>query len=715
MANLKELSFKPVYRTGVDDLYRDFYAPAMASSVRYDRAVGYFSSEILSMSLKGLSKLVSANGEMRLIIGHPLTIDEFNAVKHGIMLKEMVLDLAEKLEDLLTQPQPNTERLELLSWLIACNRLEIKFALRHQGMYHEKIGIFTDEYKNRLVFHGSANETPYGMMSAFNAESISVFKSWEQDAFDKYGAEYEQAFERLWNNKEEHTITVDIPSNTYKRISESARYKSDKIKTIVDADDFNTVRELEVFRNEPNIPKMINSQIFIIREHQKTALSKWKSASFKGILQLATGSGKTITAIYGAIKVYEARKKQNQPLMILIAVPYIELASQWISNLEIFNIHAIECFQKKSNWFEALTNKIKYFNAGVVPFVCAVVVNKTLVSDDFQKLIKQVSINALMFIGDECHNHSSLSINSSLPDAAYRIGLSATPFRSDDDEVDSPFPNDAKQRLLDYYGEVVATYSLGDAIHDGVLTPYEYHIITVKLTDDEQMEYDELSFKIQNLLAKSKNFGLSKDDQESLSRLCGQRSRLLGGARNKLVKLKEITSSISEIDRSHTLFYSGEGKPFSSEEINDTKIIDQISNILKDNGWRASQFTSANNRRQRIAIMEAFKDRTIDALVAMKVLDEGIDVPVCKTAYILSSTRNPRQYIQRRGRILRKSKEKTVAKIYDFVILPAYDSIPGDALKRAEAVRINDFAVLAINKMEIEQIILNYGLIYNEY
>lgn len=716
MDSLKQLNFKSVYRTGADDLYNDFYAPALSVSVQYDRAVGFFSSEILSMSLKGLSRLVSSNGRMRLVIGHPLDVDEFNAIKQGLLFKEVVQDLSQKLEAMLSEPDPKVERLELLSWLIACNRLEIKFALRKVGMYHEKIGIFTDAFGDRIVFHGSANETPHGMLSTLNAESISVFKSWDSQVFEAYGAEYEKGFERLWNNTEEHTITIDVPSESYERISASALYKREKIELLINFENELSIREQNSGGNLiPTIPNSLGGNPFSIRSHQRAALASWKQASYRGILKLATGSGKTITSIYGAVKIFEARQMQRQPLMLLIAVPYVELALQWVSNLEDFNIHAHQCFDSKSNWYDALSNQITYFNAGVTPFIAVVVVNKTLKSKTFQELIHKVPSNSLMFVGDECHNHGSQNINEALPNAAYRMGLSATPFRSDDDELDSPFPDDARHRLIEYYGDVVAEYGLDDAIHDGVLTPYEYHIIIVQLTIEEQEQFDELSSKIQKLLLKLRGAGLSADERDAFTRYCGQRSRLLGSAKNKLVKLKELTAGLSKEERVHTLFYSGEGKPFSIDEPDDNKVIDKISKILDQNGWRASQFTSSSGRKQRQSIMQAFKEKTIEALVAMKVLDEGIDVPSCKTAYILASTKNPRQYVQRRGRILRKAPGKNLAKIYDFVVLPANDSLAGKSLKKAEALRINDFALLAVNKLEIEKIIEDQGLTYDEY
>ncbi|MCG9732369.1 DEAD/DEAH box helicase family protein, partial [Shewanella sp. Isolate13] len=713
MSCLESLNLKNVYRTGKDDLYNDFYKPSLSVATSYDRAVGYFSSSILSMSAKGLSRLIAVNGTMRLIIGHPLSNEEFEAVKHGILLKEHQNNLSQKLEDILCSDELECKRLELLAWLIACGNLEIKFALRRAGMYHEKVGIFRDKTNNIVVFQGSANETPHGMVTSLNAESISVYKSWDDEIFKAYGQEFIDGFDRLWSNQEVETITLDVPSATYEKISTYVSEENIDFSINIDFEDEFESRTKESRSNEPIIPTKLGGNDFNIFKHQRDALSAWKSNCFKGILKLATGSGKTITSIYGAIKIYEALKRKEQKLFIVIAVPYVELALQWVDNLRLFNISAICCFDSRVTWEEQLRNNIDYFEIGVIDFCVVVVVNRTLVSDSFQMQIKRINNNSLMLIGDECHNHGSKNINSVLPDAYYRMGLSATPFRSDDEEIETPFPNDAKTRLVSYYGDIVACYSLADAINDGVLTPYEYHIIPVYLTSEEQEKYEDLSNKIVKLILKQQANGLDKKERENLTKFCGFRSRLLGSAKNKLVKLKELTTNPDEEQKSHTLFYSGEGKPYSEYSEEDEKVIDLVSKVLNGNGWRVSKFTSKLSRKKRKSVMSAFKDKTINGLVAMKVLDEGIDVPACKTAYILASTKNPRQYVQRRGRILRKSENKHLSVIYDFVVLPINDSQASKKLRLSEAERINDFALLATNKIEIERNIEENGLNYD--
>ncbi|HEY9267958.1 MAG TPA: DEAD/DEAH box helicase family protein [Methylotenera sp.] len=707
---LKDQSWKTVYRTGDDDILNDFYIPALTHAKNYDRAVGYFSSELLVSAAKGLSSLVKAEGKMRLVIGHPLDEDEYAAVKSGADSSWLIGDLKDRLLDLLSEngSDQHIYRLKLISWLIACGRLEIKFACRKRGMYHEKIGIITDIDNQKLIFQGSANETSYAMGLDFNAESISVYPSWTE-AYSDYGKYYEDAFERIWEGRQRDTYTLDLPSRFYEEIAKRAA-KSMNVNLDIESD----IDEQALILNgmvlksvEPSVPKVLGGEEFKVKDHQKAALEAWRGNSFQGIMKLATGSGKTITAIYGAVKIYESSPR----LFMLVAVPYVDLARQWITVMRIFNIHAHECYDSKNSWYENLKSQIELYRTGQIKFIAAVVVNKTLTSSSFQDVISTIPRDNFLMIGDECHRHGSETVNSALPNARFRLGLSATPYQDDDDEIDSPFPNSSKLRLNDYYGSIIAEYSLSDAINDRILTPYEYYIHEVRLTEDEQDEYDDLSVRIQNLISSDSSRISGSKEQNSLSILCGQRSRLLGEASNKFIVLKALLSADGGLSKGHCLFYCPEGA--SGENDERQKNIDKVSKVLSQLSWRTSQFTSSEDKRTREEILRSFVAGGIDAIVAMKVLDEGIDIPVCRTAFILASTRNPRQYVQRRGRILRKFPGKDFAVIHDFVVLPASGREGSGASKsliRAELERISDFQLMATNKKEIYSALNEMGI-----
>ena len=456
-------------------------------------------------------------------------------------------------------------------------------------------------------------------------------------------------------------------------------------------------------RSKPSIPHIINGHKFELKEHQKEALNNWKKRGI-GILALATGAGKTITSIYGAVKLYQQAKN----LFLVIAVPYQNLADQWLEVLGTFGIKAIPCYRNTALWKENLQSAIDRYNSGVDDFVSAVVVNRSLNTDNFQIIIKQViKSKPFMFIGDECHHHSSALYSSFLPqNAEYRIGLSATPEHYLDE--------DRNISLSDYYGQIVANYTLIDAIKDKVLTPDNYHVVPVKLEEDEFEEYLSISSQISKL-----SFGGEKIDNPSLTSLLMKRSRLLGGARGKIIKLRETLRNANP--EAHTLFYCGDGMVEDNSSKNgESRQIEVVTKIASENGFVPSRFTADENLKQRRHILEGFKDGSIKSLVAIKCLDEGIDIPACKTAFILASSANPRQFVQRRGRILRKSKGKDVATIYDFVVYADVQNETEQTVKKSsdilknELKRVAEFASVSLNRHEtyntLRPVLAKYGL-----
>ncbi|MCX2975718.1 DEAD/DEAH box helicase [Halieaceae bacterium IMCC8485] len=711
---LRDTTWKSVYRTGEDDLLKDFYLKALSESVRYDRAVGYFSSELITFASSGISELIRSGGRMRLVIGHPLDDDEYAAIKDGHSVSWVYDDLEQMIVDTLegSRGPVASYRLSLLTWMLACGALEIKFAFRKRGMYHEKIGVMSDSSGDSLVFQGSANETINALHIDSNAESISVFPSWKEEIFEAYGQPFIRGFDSLWGGHQKDTLTVSMPSEIYERIAsnvgELEKPDLDFEEKLAESAQLLAEVQDSPEQSHPFVPEVLGGRPFVVREHQKTALTKWRANEYRGILKLATGSGKTITAIYGAVKIYEAFGK----LALVIAVPYVELAIQWVSNLRDFGIYPHRCYDSRKNWYDRLKLDIQAFNVGARNFLPIVVVNKTLGSEHFVELLSQLPEVRTLFVGDECHRHGSSKLSQALPPVSMRLGLSATPFRSDEDEIDSPFPDDAKRRLEEYYGAVVDEYTLSDAINDDVLTPYTYHVHIVRLTDEEQEQYEDLTTRIGHLISRGEVPSSGSNQPSSLTMLCGERSRLLGSAGNKIPALKALLGELSDEERAHALFYCAEGA--SEDDGGEYRNIDRVSNILKAASWRVSHFTSKETTSERKSLMRSFLSGGIDGLVSMKVLDEGIDIPVCRTAFILASTKNPRQYVQRRGRILRKYPGKDRAEIHDFVVAPCLgweETNAGKGLMKSEMERVYDFMELALNKRDIYEALETEGFL----
>lgn len=692
---LKDLQIKEIYRSDVDHILHDFYVPALKESITYDRAVGYFSAGMLSYAAQGLSAFVENDGKMRLIIGGELHPKDVQAMEEGYTAREVSQKLGAKFIEAINRVTDDIfqRRLELLSWLIACGRLDIKIALKQRGMYHEKIGIFTDADNDKIVFQGSANETTNALLPDFNFESIAVFQNWREH-LEGYYQPFITGFENLWENRTSNTYIIDFPEAAKENLISIANKNPKPINTAIELDLWkkfqNSKDQIIDSSHLPFIPKTFNGAEFFIKKHQRLALESWKANGLTGTMALATGAGKTITSIYGAVKIFESEKK----LFLTIAVPYQSLADQWVEILHQFNIFPIKCYESSQTWLQKLRDSVSLYSTGALDFACVVVVNRTLQSENFQTLIKQIPNNRFLWIGDECHHHGSEGLSESLPqNARMRIGLSATP--------ENYFSDEITQRILNYYGDIISRYTLKEALDDEVLTPYKYYVSIVDLTEDETDEYRELSEKISRIIAINKNSS-SQNESEALKPLLFKRARLLGKARNKFSELQRLLSSKSP--STHTLFYCGDGSTEDEVSGESLRQVEIVTSILRELNWKSSIFTSQETRQDRSLLLDFFRLGLIDALVAIRCLDEGIDVPACKTAYILASSRNPKQFIQRRGRILRRAPGKEYAEIYDFVVkIPDEFCQNNDyeiKLVRSELERVSEFAKLSLNQAE---------------
>lgn len=650
---LEKLNLKFTYNTEDDDILRDFYIPALSNSVSYDRAVGYFSSHVLVQLSQGLKSLVQSKGRMRLIIGEPLTKDEFKAVCIGNLQK--IDELSKSFEALVSDEKVAGS--EILTYLIASDRLEVRFSLRRRGMFHQKIGVLRDHNGFVIAFNGSANET-VNALEDINSEEISVYPC-NHPVFETHGINYVKSFDKLWSNEAKNTRVVKLDSAIYNRIQSKANLPQlrEALGVVDSWEDFE-VNDVALKYEIPRIPSAINGESFNLREHQNCAIANWKENSHKGILELATGSGKTVTALCALVELYESRTSQKLPTTVIISVPYIPLAKQWLGELKLFNIFPLECFDNQHNWFGNLKRKIKLKQFGEINFLCILVVNKTLKSEVFQGLIRGIDPSEILVVGDECHHHGAESTAEALPLCTHRLGLSATPFISDDDEQESPFPDLAKERLIKYYGGIVAKYTLKDAIIDGVLTPYDYHIIPVYLSAFEQENYDSLSKSISQLVIIANKRRLTNQETLNFQILCGKRNKLMGVAENKLTALRTILENKYGNSRKGTLFYVGEGR--DSSEQND--YISLVTEELYRQGWSVAKFTSKESMKERKNILSAFRSNDLEALVAMKVLDEGIDIPACETAFILASTKKPKAVHSTKRSSFKKKSRKNKGK-----------------------------------------------------
>ncbi|BAT54804.1 putative DNA repair protein rad25 [Nostoc sp. NIES-3756] len=457
----------------------------------------------------------------------------------------------------------------------------------------------------------------------------------------------------------------------------------------------------------PGCPRMPLS--VKLRQYQRQAMTNWFANNGRGTLKMATGSGKTITALAIACELYQQINLQ----VLLVVCPYRHLVAQWARECEKFNLQPILAFENLRSWQSQLSTQLYNLRSGSQSFVTVITTNSTLIGDGFQSQLKYFPAKTFI-VGDEAHNLGAPKLEESLPRrVGLRLALSATPERYFDD--------DGTQSLFDYFGPVLQPeFTLRDAIAQGALVHYLYYPILVELTEAESIAYLKLTKRIgRSLLYKEKNNGESPnfEDNEDLKPLLMQRARLIGAAQNKLKALRQLMATRRET--THTLFYCSDG----SLEIGQRSSLHQLKAVAKilggELGYKISTYTAQTSLQEREILRRQFENGELQGLVAIRCLDEGVDIPAIQTAVILSSSGNPRQFIQRRGRVLRPHPNKKRAAIYDMIVLPPdldRETIEVERnLLRKELRRFVEFADLADNAGEARIKLLDlqkrYGLL----
>lgn len=640
-----------------------FFIPVLKKAVKYDVAVAYFSSKWIENAAEGIADFAARGGRSRWIVSPDLTKEDFEAIQ-SLKKKEKPYDsiISSSVHALFKNLKSDVKN--VIAWLVEDGVLEFKLAIPKNdlsGIFHAKIGVFEDENGQRIAFSGSYNLTG---ASNSNWEKIDIYKGWTEEVYRVDDAVEE--FDQMWNGSEPN---LDAYKPTELLI--------DFIKSQKRGD-----RPYKI-----KFPSKVATNHIELREYQKEAISGWMKNKGRGIYEMATGTGKTITAIATVQEVAERFEKNNSPLFILIVVPYIHLVDQWEKETKLFGFETIKCYDSYKSWAPKVDKELVDLGIGLKKKVIAITTISTFEGDKFQFFIKNKINTGFMIVVDEAHNIGSKNARSKLPEHAHlRLGLTATPNRYMDEE--------GTNAIFDYFGNSVIEFGIKEAIEHGFLTRYFYYPVVCELTDSELYDYLAISKEIARLYAINSN----PKENVGLESALRKRTRILSLASNKLSAFYEIFKS--NMPSNHNLVYCSEFK-----NDNDERHIDVVSKKLGIGfGENIKQFTSHENIDERKAILREFSDEQISSIVAMKCLDEGVDVPKTKTAYILSSSKNSRQFIQRRGRVLRKAEGKEYAYIYDFVVVPPNfkeDENSNFELERRllmnELLRVREFAKLSEN------------------
>lgn len=682
----KDLDIKPNYDSKNTDVYNDFFNTVLPQSNRYRRYAGFFSVKRFALIAEGLQEFIQENnGTIEVAIIPTFSQEDKDAIINGntvddIVTKNWISDLSQIKEKFLE------DHTKALSWMIANGFLTVKLVipehedgipfsgdeLRNHAIFRKEIGIFYNKNNDNIPisFHGIIDRDDFDGGEMY---SINVSRYWFESEKDRVNKDHED-FVNFWDDD---VCTIN-----------SIRCKITSI-----SDEMKEYFKKNAPRTKADIPKL--KKLPILRDYQNAAIDSWVENKNKGIFEMATGTGKTFTAI-GCI---EGIKQTSDHLLIIIATPYRNLTDQWKRELDKWDIKS--SILESGTWEKILHDEIFYLNRKSKKETTVFITSHSLFAKmDFIKQIKRSKI-PMMLIVDEAHHAGAITVRNGLLDEYdHRLGLSAT--------IERYFDGDGTELLRKYFEgpsgkSTVVTYSLKQAIEDGRLCRYNYYPFFVDLTNEQAEEYQEITYRAVRLL-HSKDPEIKKKGEL----LIMERAKIIRDAENKINALKQIFEEMNNIN--HTLIFCSENQyePIKSLLNNPAKY-----NISKDSVYyKKITYDDPKDPKKRIKILNDFADGDWNVLLSNRVLDEGMDVPQAKNCIVMASTGNPTQFIQRRGRVLRTYFEpykdgtiKDHANIYDILVKPNLNIfVDQDSQKmeigiiRSQLSRLKQMGELALNK-----------------
>ena len=663
--SFRDLDIKLSYISyGEEGIAKSFLVPALKETKTYQRSVGFFSSGVFAPIIDGIVALSRNRGKIQLIASPKLSEEDIQAIQIGYQKRQEIISSAFTKDFVASVDELDDMKLNLLATLIANGTMDIKIAVTDAaGFYHDKLGILEDFDGNIIVFYGSANESLNGYEN--NYEKIRVVKSWvtaEQASIDDEKSE----FSSLWNDTNPFVNVYDY--------TESAK-----------------ANILQVIKRRKAENGNAAEAPIKLRDYQEEAISAWVNNDYHGFYVMATGTGKTWTAIYSAKRLLE-----KQPAMVVICAPYKHLVRQWSDDvIKTFpNGKIILVSSENPTWEQQISQEVirKQYNSENQIIIISTIASFKM--SRFMAAIKKSKEEKLLIV-DEAHRFTVR------PDVLketfqYMLGLSATPYSGRSPQTGL--------ELMNWFGGQVFNLPIEVALSRGFLVPYNYYPIYVHATEDEEGRF---RYHTQRILSCFKNNRCINPDL--LVKSLRNRIRIISMAEEKQTQVHEIVSGIKEDN--HFVVYCGDGRLFDNSTGDELRHIQSIKRVLHAHGYKPSQFTATENMAVRMELVDSFNKGEIDSLVAIRCLDEGINIPSIKSALILSSNDDYREFVQRRGRILRTYKGKQSVNIYDVIVLPSHDM---QGWAKIELRRFREYARLALNwsdlTQELDAHLLSYGL-----
>lgn len=692
---------RPLYEIPDDDLVGEVLVPAMESASQVRIGSGFFSSTSLAQIAGGLAAFIQMSPEpLELLISPEISAEDRDAIERGIKRPEEVIEqFAQRvLTDAgLSKSALVLHSLDCLAYLVATNRLDLRFVLMQQGMFHKKVWLLNGD-AGWCAVHGSGNLTTRGLL--VNGEQMTVDRPWmDGESVTTRVASLLSQWERQWNNESPNSLTLAAPEGL--RFA-GLRSNDDKVPTVQEfwdawRKDFDAGLEPPLpphYRSSPShtlhVPDHMEWRSGPYG-HQGRAVDAFLEADGRGVFEIATGGGKTKAALIAAT---ELQKTHGGPMLVMILVPSKPLMLQWTDEVRSFGIDPIlpshMTAQRRRGRFEEIRAGL---GGGEPRTEVVIATNKLFFQDDAcRQLVDALPANTLtMLIGDEMHNLGTPTFLSDPPERFdKRLGLSATPVRQ--------YDPDGTDRLFDYFGPPVFEFGLADAIEAGCLTRYRYHLHEVALSAEEMDKYAELTESLRAAGFHRTDDGQTMVSNAKVEHLLRERRAVLEQASAKISALRQLLVDSGPREVRRTLIYNSAKATILAKE----RQIDEVNALLSDLGIVSHQFTNAETSRANADhLLDSFGRGDYQVLTAMKVLDEGVDIPQTDTAFLMASSTVRREWIQRRGRILRVSPGKSIATLHDFLVIPPDpESNHGRAVLRGELTRGEEFASLAVNEWD---------------
>ena len=691
----------PVYEIPDDDLIGEVLVPAMSHADEVWVGSGYFSSQCLAQVAPGLADFIErSQASLKLLISPEISPEDRAAIKKGVTTEQDVVDmLAEEIFEggTLSESALVEHTRECFAYLIAVQRLELRFVLMEGGIYHKKQWLIR-EGDAWIAVHGSGNATSRGLL--VNGEQMTVDRAWcDGAAAEQRVAKLVAQWRRQWEDEHPRSLTLSASAGLQFAGRGS---KPGRAPTVEDF--WEAWRRDHAAGLEPALPigalppqrKLLEVPVGLEWRtgqyaHQGAAVDAFLQAQGRGVLAIATGGGKTRTALIASV---EAQRQQPGPMLVIVLVPSRPLMQQWADDIRGFGISPTLPSSAPRAERQKQLQEIEVALAAGTPRTEVIVVTNSLFAQDdgIRELLARLPSQVRVFlIGDEMHNLGAPKVFGALPERAdLRLGLSATPVRQ--------YDPDGTDKLFEYFGAQVFEFGLGDAIDSGCLTPYEYHLHEVAMSEREIDKWKELTEGLRKAGFRPDDDGQSVVPSAKAERLLRERRAVIEQAEGKVGVLRDFLESMGPSTIQRCLIYTS-AKQVMFEQ---PPQIQQVNEVLQALGIISHRFTAAETSRRNAARwLEAFGRGDYQVLTAMKVLDEGIDIPQTDTAFLLASSAVRREWVQRRGRILRRAPGKQLARLHDFIVVPPDTESPaGASILRTELRRAEEFASLAENEWD---------------